>query len=535
MPPGRVPGPSSAVAHPRLGCSVHATVRSAALIGADAIEVTVEASLSGGLPAIHVVGLPDAAVREARERVRSALRAIGAPLPASRVVVNLAPADVRKEGPALDLPIALALLAAQRRVPTTRLARTMAIGELGLDGQVRAVRGAVAFALLAVQAGCDTLVLPAHQVRFVSRVPNLTVVGVVDLAAAVAWAQGRSPTPVPVAVGAALECGGSGNGHGGLDLADVRANATAKRALEVAAAGGHHLLLIGAPGAGKSMLARRLPGLLPPLGDAAALEVARLHSVAGIERDPADRSPPHREPHHASSLAGVLGSVRGPGEISLAHHGVLFLDELPEFDRRTIEALRQPIESGVVVLSMARGRASLPARVQLVAAMNPCPCGFDGDAERACRCHPSDRRRYRGRLSGPMLDRFELRVIVPRVDERAPAPGERTRERSAPRERSAAVAARVAAARGLALARDGCATGALQGARLARQVLDADARALLEHARARGLLGERGLDQVRRVARTLADLGGSPHIGGDHVTEAMAYRAEPWADDPGVD
>jgi magnesium chelatase family protein len=276
------------------------------------------------------------------------------------------------------------------------------------------------------------------------------------------------------------------------------------------------------------MLARRLAGILPPLDDGAALEVARAYSVAGIDRDPDDRRPPQREPHHASSMAGVMGSVRAPGEVSLAHRGVLFLDELPEFDRRTLEALRQPIESGVVALTMARGRVILPARVLLVAAMNPCPCGFDGDAERPCRCHPSDRRRYRGRLSGPMLDRFAMRVVMARADARRPPAA-----RGAPGEGSRVVAVRVAAARARALARDGCETGALQGPALARLELDGEAQALLAHARARGVLTERGADHVRRVARTLADLAGEERLGGDHLSEALAYRAEPWREEPG--
>jgi magnesium chelatase family protein len=505
---------------------VHAAVRSAALVGVDAIEVAVEASVFGGLPSVQIVGLPDAAVREAKERVRSALRSVGLALPPSRVVVNLAPADVRKEGPAFDLPIALALLIAQGHVPSTHLRGALVVGELGLDGLVRSVRGVVAIALLAAELGCPLLVLPAAQSRSVAGVARLDMVAVATLSDAVAWARrgirtaaavGPAPPPSPMSARAAEG-----------DLSDVRGNATAKRALEVAAAGGHHLLLIGPPGGGKSMLARRLPGLLPPLSDSEALEVARLHSVAGIERDPAERAAPYREPHHASSLAGLLGSVRGPGEISLAHRGVLFLDELPEFDRRALEALRQPVETGRVVLTMARGRAALPARFQLVAAMNPCPCGFDGDEERPCRCHPSDRRRYRGRLSGPMLDRFDLRVVVARLDREHPigAPAGGTSA-----EASAAVARRVAAARRLALERDGCTNAALAGATLARLVLDRDARDVLAWARRRGVLGERGVDQVQRVARTLADLAGAGPIRGDHLSEALAYRAEPWRDD----
>jgi magnesium chelatase family protein len=512
-----------------LACLVHASVRSAALVGVEAIGVVVEASIAGGLPGVQVVGLPDAAVREAKERVRAALRAVGLTLPASRVVVNLAPADVRKEGPAFDLPIALALLAAQGRVPARPLATALVVGELGLDGTVRPVRGAVAIAVRAADEGHGPLLLPAAQARAAAAVPGLDVVPVGHLADAIAWARtGVSPRPQ----GTSSPTGpprGAGPSYDGLDVSDVRGHAVAVRALEIAAAGGHHLLLVGPPGAGKSLLARRLPGLLPPLDAAAAIEVARIHSVAGLERAPDERRPPFREPHHASSAAGVLGSAAGPGELSLAHRGLLFLDELPEFDRRTLESLRQPLETGHVAIAAARARVRFPARFQLIAAMNACPCGFEGDPDRACRCHPSDRRRYRGRLSGPLLDRFDLRVAVTRAgaaDANAPGGGSRRRA-----DGSAAVAARAAAARALALARGDGPNAALDGRAVARLVFDDGASRLLEIARERGALSERGADQVRRVARTVADLAAAPRVGSDHVAEALAYRAAPWRED----
>jgi magnesium chelatase family protein len=508
---------------------VHATVRSAALVGGDVIEVSVEATLAGGLPAVHVVGLPDAAVREAKERVRAALRAVGAALPPSRVIVNLAPADVRKEGPAFDLPIALALLAAQQRVPTRRLAGATVVGELGLDGAVRPVRGALAVAVHAATRDGATVVLPLAQAGHAARVPGLAVVGVADLGEAMGWARGTTPS---TSFASAASDAASPTAVPGPDLAEVRGQAAAKRALEVVAAGAHHLLLIGPPGGGKTLLARCLPSLLPPLDDASALEVARLHSLTSYPRDPADRRPPFREPHHVSSPAGVIGGAGGPGDLSLAHRGVLFLDELPEFDRRVLEALRQPLESGALVLARAGARARYPAAVQLVAAMNPCPCGFDGDLERPCSCDPRQRRRYRARVSGPLLDRFDLRLLVPRLGDAADAAevdggvtnAGRTDARS---ERSAPVAARVERARRHALERQGAANATLRGAPLRRvAALTADARALLAGARRHGGLSERGADAVTRVARTIADLQERERVDADHLAEALAYRVD---------
>lgn len=517
---------------------MQAAIRSAALTGVDAIEVRVEATVSGGLPAMYVVGLPDAAVREARERVRAALRSCGAALPPSRVVVNLAPADVRKEGPAFDLPIALAILATQARLPARRLADTLVVGELGLDGRVRPVRGIVAAALTARRSGCRRLLLPAAQAQDAAVVPDLELVAVPTLEAAIAWCRhGTLPSPEarPPEVPSA-----SAPAAGDVDVGDIAGQAVAKRALEIAAAGGHHLLLVGPPGGGKSMLARALPGLLAPLDDATAMEVARLHSIAGTARAPGDRRPPVRAPHHASSVAGILGSERGPGELSLAHGGVLLLDELPEFDRRTLEALRGPLEAGRVTVARAHARTTLPASVQVVATANPCPCGFDGDRDRACRCHTADRRRYASRLSGPMLDRFDLRLWVPRSDRSGAAsadgderpgrrpPADHARE-GPPPDGSPAVAARVAAARALAVLRSGVANGLLTGDTLERLGVRPRARRVLDEARERGGLGERGAAKALRVARTVADLAGCPRVEAEHVAEALAYRWEPQA------
>ena len=508
---------------------MHAIVHSVAISGVDAFEVTVEASLAGGLPGVHVVGLPDTAVREARERVRSALRAARLTLPASRVVVNLAPADVRKEGPAFDLPIALALLAAQGRVPTARLQSAVLVGELGLDGRVRTVRAPLAIALTARDAGRSILVVPAEQAEEACAVPGLEVVPVGSLLETIAWARGAAPC----ASGARPTAAPTGAFGGVPDLDDVRGQHVAKRALEVAAAGRHHILLVGPPGSGKTMLAERLPGVLPSLSASEALDVARLHTLAGLRRHPRDVRPPLRAPHHGVSVAGLVGTPNGLGELSLAHRGVLFMDEWPEFDRRALESLREPLESGALSLARARGRRTLPADVQLIAAMNPCPCGSAGDPRRSCACPPALRRRYLARVSGPLLDRMALRVVVAALSDAddgasngVAAPRQRQRRPAATASGSAVVSARVAAARDHALRRQGCPNAALRGRALARHAaLPEHGLALLRRARTDGRLGERGIDDVRRVARSLADLAGRGAITVEDVAEALAFRA----------
>jgi magnesium chelatase family protein len=489
-----------------------ALVHSRALAGMDAPPVTVEVHLAPGLPGLTLVGLPDTEVREARDRVRAALLCAGFTLPSKRITINLAPADLPKESGRFDLPIALGLLAASGQIDGSQLARHEFAGELSLSGELRPIRGALAMALAASDTG-RAIVLPSASADEAAQVPDATVHPAADLLAVCAHLNGQSllPTAAPTTAAPATSYP---------DLLDVQGQQAAKRALEIAAAGQHSLLLSGPPGTGKSMLAARLPGILPPLATAEALESAAVLSVAGQFRSAAFGQVPYRSPHHSASAPALVGGGGDPrpGEISLAHCGILFLDELPEFARPVLEALREPLETGVIHIARAGRQASFPARFQLVAAMNPCPCGYLGHPSRACGCTPDQVARYRGRLSGPLLDRIDLRVEVPAV------PAE-TLQAAPDGERSSVVRQRVIAARQRQLDRQGCANASLQGEALIEHAQpDAAASALLRQASDRLALSPRAYHRLLRVARTLADLAALPSIGAPQVAEALHYR-----------
>lgn len=499
---------------------VLAAVHSAALVGIDAYSVTVEVDAAPGLPQFAIVGLPAGAVKESRERVGAALANTGFRLPPRRITVNLAPADTRKEGTAFDLPIALGILVATGHLPATSLDGVMALGELGLDGALRAVRGALPVARLAKSTGRRALIVPPANVAEAGLVGDVALAAPETLHALVEELRAgvlREPPARPrLVIPDDVD-----------DLSDVAGQESAKRALEIAAAGGHNVLLTGPPGAGKTMLARRLPGILPALTEGEALEVTAVHSVAGMLASGCAlvRRGPFRAPHHTISDAGLIGGGNPPrpGEVSLAHHGVLFLDEVLEFRRHVLEALRQPLEDGRVIIARAGHSVAFPARVLLVGAMNPCPCGYAGDASRACVCAIGDITRYRGRLSGPLIDRVDLRVEV-----RAVAVGSLACARSAQRSRE--VRQRVDAARLVQRTRFARLSGVECNARAPGRWLDAhgglaeDGHRLLVRAAERGALTARGYHRTVRVARTIADLDEEPGIHAPHIAEALRFR-----------
>jgi magnesium chelatase family protein len=490
-----------------------ALVHGRARIGVSAPPVQVEVYLAGGLPRMSIVGLPEAAVREARDRVRAAIQCAQFEFPWRVITINLAPADLPKDGGRFDLPIALGILAASGQVPLDMLEQYEFLGELGLTGELRAVDGVLPAALAVARTG-RKLIVPFANGAEAALARDVEVYTARTLLEVCGMLTGSKVLPEAMAPATVR---GSGP-----DMADVRGQAHARRALEIAAAGNHHLLLIGPPGCGKTLLASRLPGLLPEASEAEALETAAIASVSGRGLDPARwRERPFRSPHHTASAVALVGggAEPRPGEISLAHHGVLFLDELPEWDRRALEVLREPLESGVVTISRAARQNEFPAQFQLVAAMNPCPCGWAGDPSARCRCSADAIRRYRARISGPLLDRIDLHVEVPRL------PPAQLRPDAPEGEATAGIRDRVEQARHVQQARAGKTNAQMsQAETMASCRLAPQDQALLERAIESLQLSARSMHRILRVARTIADLANCPHIATAHLAEALGYR-----------
>ncbi len=496
-----------------------------AVVGIDAVTVTVEVNIAGGGLGLYLVGLPDNAVKESEQRIRAAFENSGERMSGRKVVVNLAPADLRKEGAAFDLPIAVGILAAMGRVDAAAVADTLFAGELSLDGTVKSVRGVLPMAVQARRDGVRRLVIPAANAAEAAVVGGVEVVGVANLRETVAWLNGEAE--LAPAVAAECEAAASVSGRYDEDFADVKGQTHVKRALEIAAAGGHNVLMIGSPGSGKTMLARRMPTILPPLTPDEALETTKIHSVAGLSRIAGLMTRrPFRAPHHTISQVALIGGGQSPhpGEVSLSHNGVLFLDELPEFGRSALEVLRQPLEEKSITVARARYRVQYPANFTLIAAMNPCPCGYYNHPTKECTCSPGSVHRYMGRISGPLMDRIDMHIEVTPV---APA----DLADAAPGEPSAAIRQRVCRAREVQMKRfSNCAgvhTNAMMNAAMLREHcrLDAASAALLEQAMTRLSLSARAYDRILKVARTIADLAGRARIEAADVAEAINYRS----------
>ena len=496
----------------------------AALVGIDALPVAVEVNIAGGGLGLYLVGLPDNAVKESEERIRAAFENSEERFSGRKVVVNLAPADLKKEGAAFDLPIAIGILAAMGRVETTLLDETMLAGELSLDGGVKPVRGVLSLALAARKAGLKRLILSEENVAEAAVVRELEIIGVKSLRQTIDYLNGELTLAAAEAV-EVLEMEQAG--RYAEDFADVKGQLHVKRALEIAAAGGHNILMIGSPGSGKTMLARRLPTILPPLQLEEALETTKIHSVAGLQRfEGLMSSRPFRAPHHTASPVSLIGGGQTPrpGEVSLAHNGVLFLDELPEFGRSVLEVLRQPLEDREIVVSRARYNVTYPANFTLVAAMNPCPCGYYNHPTKECTCSPGAVHRYMGRISGPLMDRIDMHIEVTPVE-----PSELQSAEEG--ERSSVVRERVMRAREIQRRRfegiEGVHTNARMNSAMVRQycMLDEASDRLLKRAMERLSLSARAFDRILKVARTIADLAGREQIAQSDVAEAIGYRS----------
>ena len=502
-----------------------ATVLSSAMLGIDAYIVKVEVDVAGGMPSFSTVGLPDNAIKESRDRVTAAIKNSGFYFPPTRITANLAPADIRKAGSAFDLPIAIGVMAATNQVDLSRLENVIILGELALDGSIRGIQGALPIAIAAKENGTQNLILPAENAKEAAIVEEINVYPAASLTEAAAFLNSdKEIPPEPHTLGT--------NGHSEhpeahLDLLDVKGQEHVKRAIEVAAAGGHNLIMIGPPGSGKTMIAKRIPSILPKLSMDESLETTKIQSIIGIlpSDTPLVVMRPYRSPHHTISDAGLIGggAVPRPGEVSLAHNGVLFLDELPEFRRNVLEVMRQPLEDRQVTISRASASLTYPANFMLVAAMNPCPCGFFSDPTRDCKCSPTQIQNYVSRISGPLLDRIDIQVEVPAV-KYAELANETTGEPSAH------VRERVEKARHVQQQRFADTVIHANANMESKQIreyckIDSQAQELLRVAINQLGLSARAYDRILKVGRTIADLDGNPHIEAVHVSEAIQYRS----------